>query len=193
MLTERFRVCLSVVFYTAIFSATACRPAPAPQRDLPDFALTAVTADGATRPLSRADLRGRAWVAGFVFTRCAGPCPLLTANMSALRKRLPAGAGLLSISVDPDHDKPAVLAAYAAKYSAGPEWLFVTGEKKALTALVRDGFLLPVVEDAKAEPGSRVTHSAKFVLLDAEARVRGWYDGDDEAALARLAADAARL
>ncbi len=193
MLIERFRVCLSVMFYTAIFCASACRPAPPPQRELPDFALTAVTADGATRPLTRADLRGRIWAVDFVFTRCGGPCPMLTANMSALRKRLPAGAGLLSFTVDPDHDKAPALAAYAAKFSAGPEWLFVTGPKPALTALVRDGFLLPVVEDAKAEPGSRVTHSAKFVLLDADARVRGWYDGDDAASLERLAADAARL
>ncbi|MDX6770515.1 MAG: SCO family protein [Elusimicrobiota bacterium] len=184
---------MSVVFYTAFFSLGACRPAPPPQRELPDFALTATSAGGAPRPLTRADLRGRVWVADFVFTRCAGPCPLLTANMSALRKRLPAGTGLLSFTVDPDHDTPAVLAGYARQFDAGPQWLFVTGPKPALTALVRDGFLLPVVEDAKAAPGSRVTHSAKFVLLDAESRVRGWYDGDDYEALDRLVADARRL
>lgn len=193
MLNERFRVCLSVVFYIAFSGTLACRPAPQPQRDLPDFTLTATTADAAARTLTRADLRGRVWVADFVFTRCAGPCPLLTANLSALRKRLPQGTGLLSFTVDPDYDSPAVLAAYATKFSAGPEWLFVTGPKPALTALVRDGFLLPVVEDAKAEPGSRVTHSTKFVLLDAESRVRGWYDGDDYDALDRLVADAERL
>jgi protein SCO1/2 len=184
---------LSVVFCIVIFGTTACRPAPPPQRELPDFALTATTVDGAPRALTRADLRGRIWVADFVFTRCAGPCPLLTANLSALRKRLPKGAGLLSFTVDPDHDTPAVLAAYARKFNAGPEWFFVTGPKPALTALVRDGFLLPVVENAKAEPGSRVTHSTKFVLLDAESRVRGWYDGDDFDALDHLVADARSL
>ncbi len=193
MTNKGFRVCLSVVFYIGLSAATACRQAPPPQRDLPDFALTATAADGATRALTRADLRGRVWVADFVFTRCAGPCPMLTANLSALRKRLPKGTGLLSFTVDPDFDSPAALSAYARKFSAGPEWLFVTGPKPALTALVRDGFLLPVVENAKAEPGSRVTHSTKFVLLDAESRVRGWYDGDDFDALDRLVADAERL
>lgn len=193
MLTERFRVCLSVVFYTGLFCLGACRPAPPPQRALPDFALTATTADGKTRPLTREDLRGRVWAVDFVFTRCAGPCPMLTANMSALRKRLPAGAGQLTFTVDPDYDTPERLAAYAKAFNAGPEWLFVTGPKPALTSLVRDGFLLPVVENERAAPGSRVTHSAKFVLLDAEANVRGWYDGDDAASLARLADDAKRL
>ena len=188
-----FQVLLSAVFYIMIFGLSGCSPAPKPQRDLPDFALTAVTVDGIS-PFDRRALRGRAWIANFVFTRCAGPCPLLTANMAALQKRLPKSIGLLSFTVDPDHDSPEVLALYARKFAADPQrWFFLTGEKAEIIRLVRDGFLLSVAEDAAAAPGERVAHSTKFVLVDADARVRGWYDGDDPASLDGLAADAKKL
>lgn len=196
MLAERFRVLLSVVFYMAFSAAAGCRPSETqpPPRALPEFSLRAVTAaGGAPRALTRESLRGRVWVADFVFTRCAGPCPLLTANMAALRRKLPEGAGLLSFTVDPDHDTLPRLAAYGAKFGAGPEWLFVTGEKAALTRLIKEGFLLPVAENAAARPGERVAHSSKFVLIDRDASIRGWYDGEDAAARERLARDARGL
>lgn len=170
-----------------------CSRAPEPQRALPDFTLTAVTVDG-TSPFALEALRGRAWIASFVYTRCAGPCPMLTANAAALQKKLPKSIGLLSFTVDPDHDSPEVLTLYAKKFKADPQrWFFLTGEKVELIRLVRDGFLLPVVENAAALPGERFAHSTKFVLIDADARVRGWYDGDDSAALDKLAADARKL
>lgn len=184
---------MSVIFSMTLFSPSGCGRAPAPARELPAFALRATDAKGAERALTRESLRGRVWVADFVFTRCAGPCPLLTANLAALRKRLPEGTGLLSITVDPDHDTLPRLAAYGAKFGAGPEWLFATGDKDALTRLIKEGFLLPVAENAAARPGERVAHSSKFVLIDRDGRLRGWYDGDDDAALARLVADAGRL
>ncbi len=189
---------LSSVFYIAVFLISGCTPAPKASHALPDFALTAVTIDG-TSPFDLRTLRGRAWVADFVYTRCAGPCPMLTANMAGLQKRLPKEIGLLSFTVDPDHDSPEVLTLYARKFNADPQrWFFLTGEKAELIRLVRDGFLLPVVDsvdgpNAAALPGERFAHSMKFVLIDADARVRGWYDGDDAAALDKLAADAKRL
>jgi protein SCO1/2 len=119
---------------------------------------------------------------------------MLTANMAGLQKNLPNKIGLLSFSVDPDHDSPEVLTLYARKFSADPQrWFFLTGEKAEVARLVRDGFLLPIAENAAAQPGQLVTHSTKFVLIDAEGRVRGWYDGEDQAALEKLAADAKRL
>lgn len=181
------------VFYIVILLISACRPAPGPVKPLPDFALTAVTVDG-TSPFDLRAMRGRAWIADFIFTRCAGPCPLLTANMAGLQKRLPKDIGLLSFTVDPDHDSPEVLTLYARKFSADPQrWFFLTGEKAELIRLVRDGFLLPIVENAAALPGERFTHSTKFVLIDEEGNVRGWYDGADDDALAKLSADAKKL
>jgi cytochrome oxidase Cu insertion factor (SCO1/SenC/PrrC family) len=186
-------VLLSSVFYIGLFVISGCTPAPKPQRALPEFSLTAVTVDG-TSPFDLRTLRGRAWIASFVYTRCAGPCPMLTANMAGLQKKLPKSIGLLSFTVDPDHDSPEVLTLYARQFNADPQrWFFLTGDKPELIKLVRDGFLLPVVENAAALPGERIAHSTKFVLIDSDARVRGWYDGDDAASLAKLSADAKRL
>lgn len=183
---------LSSVFCISII-ISGCSPAPKPQKALPDFSLTAVTVDG-TSPFDRGTLRGRAWIADFVYTRCTGPCPMMTANMAGLQKRLPKSIGLLSFTVDADHDSPEVLSLYARKFNADPQrWFFLTGEKEELLRLVRDGFLLPVAENAAALPGERIAHSTKFVLIDAQARVRGWYDGNDPAALDKLSADAKRL
>jgi len=184
---------LSTVLYIVILLISGCSPAPKPQRELPDFSLTAVTVDG-TSPFDLGTMRGRVWVADFVYTRCSGPCPMLTANMAGLQKRMPKSVGLLSFTVDPDHDSPEVLTLYARTFKADPQrWFFLTGEKTELIRLARDGFLLPVVENAAATPGERFAHSTKFVLIDADARVRGWYDGEDPASLDKLAADARKL
>jgi protein SCO1/2 len=119
---------------------------------------------------------------------------MLTANMVGLQKRLPHSVGLLSFTVDPDHDSPEVLSVYARKFGADPQrWLFVDGDKDSLAHLFRDGFQIAVAENPAAEPGQNVAHTTKFVLIDGEGRIRGYYDGDDAASLDRLAADARRL
>jgi len=185
-------VLLSIILYIAVFLSAGCAKAP-DARALPDFALTAVTVDG-TSPLDLRALRGRVWIVDFVYTSCAGPCPTLSANMRGLQKRLPKSVGLLSFTVDPDHDSPEVLAEYARLFGADPQrWLFVTGDKPALIKLFRDGFLISAVESRDAPRGQNVAHTTKFVLLDSGARIRGYYDGADGAELDRLAADASRL
>lgn len=184
---------LSVMFSIATFIISGCGRAPAPLRALPDFSLTAVTVDG-TSPLDLRALRGRAWIADFVYTECAGPCPMLSANMAKLQRTLPKSIGLLSFTVDPDHDSPEVLNVYARKFGADPQrWLFVAGDKPALVKLFRDGFQIPVAESPDAPQGQNVAHTTKFVLLDGGGRIRGYYDGDDAASLEKLAADARSL
>jgi protein SCO1/2 len=186
-------VLLSVVFYITTFVISGCGRAPAPLRALPDFSLTAVTVDG-TSPLDLRALRGRVWIADFVYTRCAGPCPMLSANMAGLQKRLPKSIGLLSFTVDPDHDSPEVLNVYARKFGADSQrWFFVTGDKPALIKLFRDGFQISVAESPSAPEGENVAHTTKFVLIDGAGGIRGYYDGDDAVSLDKLAADANRL
>jgi cytochrome oxidase Cu insertion factor (SCO1/SenC/PrrC family) len=183
----------SIVLYIVVLLISACSRAPEPVKELPDFSLTAVTVDG-TSPFDLRTMRGRVWIADFIFTRCGGPCPMLTANMAGLQKRLPKEIGLLSFTVDPDHDSPEVLTVYARKFGADPQrWFFLTGEKPELVRLIRDGFLLPIVENAAAKPGERVTHSTKMALIDAQGRLLGWYDGDDQESLDKLSADAKKL
>lgn len=154
----------------------------------PAFAL--VDQDG--RPLAREDLRGKVWIADFIFTRCAGPCPQMTAVMAGLQRELPACVRLISITVDPAHDTPETLARYARQAGADPaRWSFLTGPVDVVRTLVRSGFHLAV--DDTGDPQSAVLHSEKFLLVDPRGNIRGYYDGLDEADLARLRGDARAL
>lgn len=162
--------------------------------ELPEFRLTAVAAKGPPQSLTGDALRGRVWIADFVFTSCAGPCPLLTTKMAELQKALPDGVALVSFTVDPDEDSPERLQRYARRFGADPgRWRFATGDKAGLYRLLREGFKLAVVEDPSAPEGRRVTHSTKFVLVDSSMTVRGYYDGQDAQELAGLQRDAASL
>ena len=160
-------------------------PAPEPIAALPDFTL--VERDGSK--VSRSDVLGAPWVADFVFTRCVLYCPRLTARMKELRGKLPPAVRTVSFSVDPEHDTPEVLRAYAQQWQIeGRDWLFLTGSKPELWELIRKGFLLPV-EDAPDTPGSPILHSNRFVLVDARGRIRNSYEAYDDDALDRLLAD----
>jgi cytochrome oxidase Cu insertion factor (SCO1/SenC/PrrC family) len=115
---------------------------------LPDFALT----DQRGRPVHRADLQGNVWVASFMYTGCADECPVMTAEMARLQSDLAAipDVRLVSISVDPDRDTPAILSQYAARFDADPDrWLFLTGDKRAIFRLAREGFRLGIVDPAE--------------------------------------------
>ena len=160
---------------------------------LPPFELVAHTG----LPFGSRELAGRPWIADFIFTRCAGVCPAMTARMVQLRKQLPPEVTFVSFSVDPAGDTPEVLARYARDFRADPPWFFVTGPQRALYALSTDGFKLEAFE---VPPGQREAggdgpflHSSKFVLVDGRQRVRGYYDSGDEAAVARLRADVVLL
>ena len=149
--------------------------------------------NGKTFTLDR--LRGQVWVADFIFTRCGGQCPLMTAHVEKIQQLLPkeAPVQLISITVDPDYDKPAVLKSYAQAHFANPErWHFLTGSQAAIATLMRDSFKLPGVttgNDAK-EP---LYHSDRFVLVDPAFQIRGYYEGTDEASVAQLVKDMGRL
>jgi len=141
---------------------------------VPPFTLT----DQHGRPLSRADLDGHPWVADFIFTSCGGQCPVLTDAMKELDSRLKrSDARLVSISVDPEHDTPAVLAEYARVKGASERWAFLTGEHAVISSLVFDGFHLPFQKNEGAPPGDLVTHTARLVLVDRTGEIRGYYEG----------------
>jgi len=178
----------------AVVGARA-RRAPEPPRlgSLPEFRLV----ERSGRPLSLADLKGRPWVADFIFTQCAGACPAMTARMARLRRDVSADVQFVSFTVDPAHDTPEVLAGYAATFRADEGWRFVTGPAKDLYALSVAGFKLAAME---VPPGEQAAggdgpflHSSKFVLVDGAGVIRGYYDSTDEAAMRTLAADTAAL
>ena len=151
--------------------------------------------ESAGKPTSLADLRGRVWVAGFILTRCSGQCPIITHNMALLRKMLPVreDVRLVSVSVDPEHDTPAILAAYAVTNGVDRAgWWFLTGQRAQVQQLVRETFKL-VVDDTNGTPEEPVMHSAKLVLVDRVGQIRGYYDGNDVEAVKKLAHDVKRL
>lgn len=194
-----------VVGWLAIDSAreearvATARPAMRVDFPLPSFDLVERSGQGVTA----STLAGRPWIAGFVFTRCQGPCPALTLKMRGLQDRLQhdgSDVRLVSVTVDPAHDTPAVLSAYAATVTADPaRWLFVTGQPAAVVSLIRDGFHLGVEQkpDAGDKPGvplaaDFITHDTRLALVGADGHVKGYYDSDDAASLEQLARDAHR-
>lgn len=154
----------------------------------PDFALT----DRDGRTLRLADLAGAPWIADFVFTRCGSSCPLLSARLAALDRALPPGPviRLVSFSVDPGHDTPAVLERYARSYAASGRWRFLTGDAAQIQRLSRQGFKLALEPGAGSEA---ILHSTRFVLVDADGEIRGTYPALDPAELRRLESDARTL
>ena len=95
---------------------------------VPDFAL----ADQSASTVRLSDFRGRVVAIDFIYTRCPLPdvCPRLSATFAALQRRFAAREDLvlLSVTIDPQHDTPAVLAGYAKIWKADPaSWRFLTG------------------------------------------------------------------
>ena len=176
----------------ALILTSACRRLPGVVSVLPDFQMTAI---GPTteRPFGRSDMLGKVWVVDFIYTRCAGPCPLLTQSLARLSGSLPSQIGLLSITVDPEGDTPARLRAYAKAYGANTRWVFLRGTMTDTYQLLFAGFHLPLSLDPKAPPGTRVQHSTRFALVDSNGAIRRFYDGLSAVDNAALARDARRL
>ncbi len=175
---------------------------------VPDFTLT----ERSGRPLRLRDLRGRVWVANFIFTACVESCPLQSEQLARLQAEFATESNFRAVSftVDPAHDTPRVLARFARRYRADPaRWLFVTGPKRVLFALARDGFKFAVVDaddDSDTAEGRRslfrllvprdayathssagfIIHSPHIVLVDGEARIRAYHRPADPGSLARL-------
>lgn len=148
----------------------------------------------AETPFRRKDMLGKVWVVDFVYTRCAGPCPLLTERLGKLGASLPAEVGLLTVTVDPEADTPSRLRAYAAGYGCDPRrWVFLRGGVAQTYELLYAGFRLPISVDPKAAPEARVMHSTRFVLVDKNGAIRGFYDGLGDLGNGALARDARRL
>ena len=141
-------------------------------------------------PVTLESLRGSPWVADFIFTRCPGSCPVMAGKMAAMQKSLPPQVKLVSFSVDPEHDTPAVLKEYARSFSADESrWTFLTGDKGAVMAQAR-GMLLTALPATADRP---IMHDGRFVLIDGRGRIRGAYRSDEPQELANLDRDARRL
>jgi len=125
-------------------------------------------------------LKGSPWIADFIFTRCQGPCPLMSKNFSELQKILPKDSPvkLVSFTVDPEYDSVKVLEDYAANYDAQENrWHFLTGTKEEIYRLARADF--KVVAGPVPDTESDFIHTVKMVLVDSKGNIRAYYDGTD--------------
>lgn len=156
---------------------------------VPDFEL--VNQDG--QPFGSRQLSGRIWIADFIFTTCPGPCPIISTRMSELQKPLAkSDVHLVSFSVDPEKDTPAVLRVYAGKLRKEPlRWDFLTGPIATIASLSRDGFKLGLSDGESPESGP--VHSTRFVLVDRHGSIRGYYDALSPDGVTKLLADTNHL
>jgi protein SCO1/2 len=174
-----------ILFLLPLLGLWACAPQKPLQilGEVPDFQL--VDQDG--RDFKADSLRGKVWIADFIFTTCQGPCPRMSSHMRQMQDATDKGVQLVSFSVDPDNDTPAAFAAYAKGFGADlSRWHFLTGEKAVLNSLGKDTFKLNGI-------GEGIDHSTRFVLVDAKGRIRGYYGLSEGGVVSRIAKDAEAL
>lgn len=145
---------------------------------LPSFSLT----ERSGKTVTKEDLRGKVWIAAFVFTRCTGPCPSVSATMARLQSEFAdvPNVKLVTFTVDPEHDNPAELTEYAGRFGADPDrWWFLTGSEEEIYTLLREGFAVGVEQNrgTTRTPGNEVLHSTKLVVVDKKGQRRGYYSG----------------
>ena len=102
--------------------------------------LSLVRADGARVALDEELNDGRPVVLNFIFTTCTTICPTMSTAFSKVPEKMGAGAGklrMISVSVDPEFDKPAQLKAYAKQFGAGANWQFLTGSVEDVGTVLR--------------------------------------------------------
>lgn len=160
---------------------------------VPAFRLTDQT--GAT--VTDAALRGKVVIANFIFTRCITVCPVFTMKMRRVQDRtqdVADGLKLVSFSVDPLHDTPAVLARYAEEHGADPgRWRFLTGEAEAMRR-VAEAFAVPMDAMGTQPNGAPdIVHAEHFVLIDRQGQIRGYYASSDAPRIEIMLRDARRL
>ncbi len=181
--------------FLVLLGLSACQwgSKPLPQlNELPEFQLV----DQSSRLFSKKDLKGKVWGVNFIFTSCAGTCPLLTERMKKVQQDLKTRAqpeelqhiGILSFSVDPERDTPEVLADYAKRYELDlQQWKLITGSVEDIQKTVVHGFKIamgkvPRNDETKETSPAEfydVVHGEKFLIVDDKGWIRGYYDANE--------------
>ena len=152
---------------------------------LSDFSLV----DQNNDPISLKTFNGKIWIADFIFTRCAGPCPILSSYMQRMQGMLSHSPEvvLVSFSVDPEYDTPEVLAKYASTFGAEKDkWFFLTGDREVIFDIARSSLKLSVESETEIAP---IIHSTRFVLIDETGGLRGYYDSNEDGFINELISD----
>ncbi len=165
-------ISLPLLRYIQTFSYTA----PAPLMIVGDWELT----DANHQPFSKADLKGKVWVANFFFSRCPTVCVELMSNMKKVStsfEDLGDAVSFVSFTVDPEHDQPDALTAYRKKIGAtDPRWHFLTGDSAHVESTIMKTLKFPM----EKEPTSvmQVAHTGKLALYDQNGDLRALFSTD---------------
>jgi len=180
-----------LVLLAALLAAACTRKSDLPKLfPVPNAALV----DENAKPVRLDANRGYVTVYDFIFTNCAGTCPMMTATMRRLTTKVGKDAKVrfVSISVDPQRDTPPVLRDYASRVRNDPRWTFLTGERKTIVDLSVNGFKLAAGGDP--QPGNEpLLHSAKFAVADKEGVIRDYYGATNDDAVEHVAGVVADL
>ena len=158
-----------LLFVTYLFRETDQEISLQKLGTIPEFEFT----DSEDNLISRNDLKGKVWVADFIFTTCTMACPVMTGNMNLIHKAYKDDdqVRIVSISVYPEYDTPEVLKEYASRYNANTDrWHFLTGPEQNVKDVIKNGFKMGDYEDI-------IFHSEKFALIDQNGNIRGYYNG----------------
>jgi protein SCO1/2 len=192
---------LGLGYLVSLTEMARARKTPLPViSQIADFTLT--NQDGKITTL--ADLTNHVWVADIIFTRCAGPCPVMTTKMHGLQLLLPQAstAKLVTLTTDPDYDSPALIKKYGEHFGADfSRWTFLTGTKTEIAALASGSLKLsavPVKAEDQKNSADLFIHTTIFVVVDKHAQLRAafetggdgvsWMDGQNSVQLKILAA-----
>ena len=171
-----------VIFWSLSFGFPLLRalnrdlPKPLPvYGQLPSFEL--LTEDNLA--FKRSDLKKKVTIAQFIFLNCPTVCKKNLNLMKKIQKRvkgLGTKVSLLSFTVDPVNDDPKRMFKEARSLKANPfVWKFITGEESNITGLLTEGFKVPVGDKTYSKNIYDIAHSEKFVLIDQDANIRGYY------------------
>lgn len=162
-------------------------PPPLPvYYQVPEFTLT----NEYNKPFGSKDLKGKFYIANFMFTSCPSSCPALMEKMDVIQKRIKGvgtKAAIVTFSVDPVNDTPDVLFKYARKRNSNPFiWNYLTGTKADLQKIIVDGFKVPMGDKEEVSKKLEdkditlmdIVHSEKVVLVDDKGQIRGYYSTD---------------
>lgn len=134
--------------------------------------------------ISLTNYLGKVWVADIIFTRCGGPCPVMTHQLASLQTSLSAENAIhfVTLTSDPQYDTPTILQRYAVRFNADSNrWDFLTGPKPEIQRLAVNDFKFVALEkkpEEQKDAQDLFIHSTWFVLVDKQGRVRGWHDSE---------------
>ncbi len=169
--------CLAVIAFLVVGRAEAERTNLPAISAVPQFEFV----ERSGEKFGLAELKGKVNVVEFFFTSCHGPCPMMNKIFSELYQEY-AGSDLVqlvSITVDPANDSLPTLREYASRFKVTDNrWVFIRGEMDQVVSLAEKGFFV-----SGDLPGM---HSTKFILVDQQGDIRGYYDYDDPNAIKLL-------